>query len=571
MAEDSGKKRYIKEFLKSIQGGTGLIDDLWIDRKISSPESDTKGSKARSISGREVNSISELIEDDLRNTIKEKSFTFRLLAASKGSGKTTALSYVDEAISNDDDYKKKCVSVKFQLSDVRNISCKENFTVKFYAYILAKTFFEIYSNQEISSSVKEKIPLLLEDLFGDKSSDLIRKISKKFNIHFFPSFLKCFVDARLPLEECFFEVIKEISVTESQFSFVYLIDELDSLEQFTEDLNEARSIFKQLVRRAYTEYRSSIPLFLYVCGTSDNVSEFVEVGSTFASLVERSIVNIHKGTKEEFSQIKLSIEERIQLAYKGYKNFSKAWDEIQELKQDSSSYSSLREFCQDYGSKVLVIHEKYFSEAPEQRFEGDARSITLTLCQSQWSKYLSQKSYKLSECLTTKIIANHAFDCYVELLHNGECVARCFGEAKNYSLLRSHLDTFKEWLKDVKYEPQEGESPRDIAVFIAPSCSLLLLKKLKHNDILFIPNSKESQFEKNEDKAKSQLKLEGHTVKVLLNKDEKSRLITLPGVGDSIAQRIIKARPLNSLEDLSKVKGIGIKLLTQLQDLVLFS
>jgi hypothetical protein len=79
----------------------------------------------------------------------------------------------------------------------------------------------------------------------------------------------------------------------------------------------------------------------------------------------------------------------------------------------------LREFCREYATQVLEIHEKYFKEAPEQVFEGNARQLVEVECKQLWEKYLKQAAYKLSVVSTTTVLEGHAFDCYVQLLHNG--------------------------------------------------------------------------------------------------------------------------------------------------------
>jgi hypothetical protein len=94
----------------------------------------------------------------------------------------------------------------------------------------------------------------------------------------------------------------------------------------------------------------------------------------------------------------------------------------------------------------------------------------------------------LSNSLTTTVIKGHAFDCYVELLHNNIVVARAFGEAKNYELLKEHLLTFEKWLKDAEFKPitSDTSEPSDLAFMFAPDCPLLLKRKLEIKNIQFI-------------------------------------------------------------------------------------
>jgi len=53
-------------------------------------------------------------------------------------------------------------------------------------------------------------------------------------------------------------------------------------------------------------------------------------------------------------------------------------------------------------------------------------------------------------------------------------------------------------------------------------------------------------------------------IQISLNKAAVSELVNLPGIGPSIAQRIVEYREINGefkkLEDVKKVKGIGDKL-----------
>jgi len=96
MPEDAGKKRYIKSFLQQVKSGTGFIEDIRIERVIRQPGSDGEGSTSRSLSGRQIANITQLLEDDLRHTFDDGFFTFRFVAALVGSGKTSLLTYLNE-------------------------------------------------------------------------------------------------------------------------------------------------------------------------------------------------------------------------------------------------------------------------------------------------------------------------------------------------------------------------------------------------------------------------------------------------------------------------------------------
>ena len=51
-----------------------------------------------------------------------------------------------------------------------------------------------------------------------------------------------------------------------------------------------------------------------------------------------------------------------------------------------------------------------------------------------------------------------------------------------------------------------------------------------------------------------------------INSADISLLISLPGVGEKTAQRIIDGRPYESVDDLRKVDGIGEKTLDGIRD-----
>ena len=55
-----------------------------------------------------------------------------------------------------------------------------------------------------------------------------------------------------------------------------------------------------------------------------------------------------------------------------------------------------------------------------------------------------------------------------------------------------------------------------------------------------------------------------------INTASKEELIGLPGVGALIAERIIQSRPYSSLDDLEKVKGLGVKKISAIAPLVSF-
>jgi competence protein ComEA len=59
--------------------------------------------------------------------------------------------------------------------------------------------------------------------------------------------------------------------------------------------------------------------------------------------------------------------------------------------------------------------------------------------------------------------------------------------------------------------------------------------------------------------------------KININTASQKKLVTLKGVGDKIAERIIeyrKANPFKTIEELMNVKGIGQKLFDKNKDLI---
>jgi competence protein ComEA len=64
---------------------------------------------------------------------------------------------------------------------------------------------------------------------------------------------------------------------------------------------------------------------------------------------------------------------------------------------------------------------------------------------------------------------------------------------------------------------------------------------------------------------------QGAKAKVDLNTADLKTIAALPGISETLAQRIIDARPFKKLEDLSNVKGIGEAKIAGLKDLVTFS
>ena len=485
MPEDAGKKRYIRDFLQQVKSGIGFVDDIRIERVVRLPGSEGEGSTAKSLSGRKISNLTELLKDDLSHTFDDGYFTFRFVAALLGSGKTSLLIYLRELAKTKQTYQNHSVVVEFQICDIH---LGNGFKERLYSHIIAHTFYELLHNSNVLASVKNIAEQILSDYLDNNQ---VPQLNATKDLMLFRNNLKKYIaDSVDSLEQFFFYTISKVSAVDPNFSFVYLIDELDALAEFPNEIKETRLLFKQLIRRALgQEFGSKIRLLIYLVGTSNNVESFIAEDSVMESLVGDSVINLSKGYTNEFELIRKKIDERIEGAYKEYKNFAQAWQEIQDIQFNPGNI--LRKFCRDYAGAVLEIHEKYFQEAPEQIFEGNSRELVESECKQHWASYLRQRSYTLSVVSTTKVIVGHAFDCYVELLHNGRPVARAFGEAKNYELLSSHLETFNQWLEDANFQPFTSDgTPGDISFMIAPSCPPLLQRKLELKNIQFIKSDK---------------------------------------------------------------------------------
>jgi hypothetical protein len=378
MPEDAGKKRFIKDFLQQVRSGEGFREDIRIDRIVRPPASNGEGSTAISLSGRPISNIREMLEDDLRHCFDEGYFTFRFVAALVGSGKTSLLTYLHELAKTQPTYTNLCVVVQFQLSDLLTTGGSHSFSIKLYCHILAHTFWELLHNPNLASSVKKVAENILNELL--ESNQVAQLTSaRNFKVQFYPRFNKYLTDSGVGFEDFFFYVIDEVSSVEPLFAFVYLTDELDALQNFPSHIQDTRSLFKALIKRASQEPISKkIRLLIYLVGTSDNVGSFITGDSVIQSLVGDTVINLNKGYSNEFELIRKKIENRIEGSYKGYKNFNKAWEEIQNISLNPAN--NLRKFCQEYASVVLEIHEKYFQEAPEQVFEGNARQLVEARC-----------------------------------------------------------------------------------------------------------------------------------------------------------------------------------------------
>jgi hypothetical protein len=488
MPEDAGKKTEIRDFLNRVSNGLGFIEDIWIEREIR--EANAACCLAKSLSGRKVSNLTELLEDDLRHCFEDNFFTFRFISAFPGSGKTSLLKYLHELIKLKKNYKSQCLTALLSLNDILSIGGTNSFSIKLYSHILCYTFWSLLNleNKQIEATREN----LLRIIFSDSEIGELKAAANRDREDFDFCWNRLIGVKPLNFESYFFNVIEKITNVDPKFSFIYLIDELDGLMENSSYAGEARSFFRSLINRAHDKYNGKLRLTIYLVGTSEDVKRFLDKDAALKTRVAPTRIDLVAGRKEEFEQIRAVISERIRSAYKGCNDFPQAWQEISEIKLSiGSDYNSLRDFCQKYARKVTEIHENFFTsfDASYNLFENKARQLVEAEARKHWSQYLDNKAYTISTSPTTKILNNRAFDCYVELRHNDSCVARAFGEAKNYQLLSSHLKTFELWLQDVKFNPESN--PPELAFLIAPDCASLLKRKIDLKNIGFLKSAKE--------------------------------------------------------------------------------
>jgi DNA uptake protein ComE-like DNA-binding protein len=593
MAEDAGKKDDIREFLERVNNGVRFIEDIWIERDVKQRGSEGKFNEARSLSGRPVSNITELLTDDLRHSFDDGSFTFRFVAAVPGSGKTTLLDYLRELIEVEPRYRRCAIVVQFPFNELLSESGNESFGVKFYAYTLTQTFWELMrdDNTSLSADIRGIAEKFLSKIIGkEKVAQL--KLTTDFEMGFIEQLNEYISEKKINFKKLFFSSIKYFLQADSQVSFVYLMDELDALQSHQNYLQDARSIVRDLINEALGG--GKIRLMIYMVGVSDDVETFIKADHALYSRVFDSVINLVAYRREECEKIRSKIEERIEGAYSGCKDFDKAWQEIKNIQlEPAHDYSNLREFCKKLSGKVIEIHERYFHSFDKSfnKFEGKARQLVEVQARKKWSAYLGDylteetsteqrlghlghtkcKRYKgkngfvLLVATSTTVIKNHAVDCYAELWHNGHEVAKVYGEAKNYSLTKEHIDTFQQWLTDFKYEPISTDgNPPDLAFIVSPSCTSLQQRKLKIKSIEFIEVEKiieptPLKIEEPEIKGNSSVgKISVVQHMVSINKADKNLLINAlkgTGIRKPTVDKLIDNRPYNGLEDLAtKIK-----------------
>ena len=579
IGEDTGKKEQIREFLARVNRGLGFIEDIWVEREVKTPGTEGQYNLARGLSGKPISNITDLLKDDIKHTFDNSLFTFRFIAADPGSGKTTLLNYLCELIEIEPIYHKYSVIVCFPFNALLADASGESFGVKLYSYILTKTFWVLMKdNSNLSINIGKASESFLSRLMGKEKVAQIKLNND--NAILFANQLNIFLsEIKVNFKDLFFSVVQEILKSEPQANFVYLMDELDSLKP--DYLDDARAIIRDLINETCNIKKPR--LMVYIVGQSRQVDSFIEKDAGLYSRVINNLITLVRFRKEECLKIKTLIEERIKGAYSSCKDFDKAWNELKSIALEPTSYQSLREFCEVYSQRVITIHETYFKffDEPFNRFESKARELVETESRNKWVKFLGDSlieekifpektenhlghngwrkykgkgGYSLLISDSTTRIKNHNVDCYVELRHHDDTVAKAYGEAKNYSLIKEHLNTFQEWLKDFDFSVDKDNLPPDLAFLIAPGCTELQIRKLKNKNIEFLKTERIDETDRSGSSSHENV----DPVLSFINTADREKMIQILR-GTRIQQitidKIIRNRPYSQLDELeSKAK-----------------
>jgi len=494
MPEDARKKFNMRDFLQQVKQGLGFIQDIWIEREVKFPGTGEQYTEAKSHSTRSITNVTEMLNDDLKYCFNEGFFTFRFIAAVAGSGKTALLEYLVTLIEVEPSYSNHSVVARLTFSDLLSQSGSQSFGVKFYSYILTETFWLlIKDSSNVPPMIKDEAENFLKRFLGNERFSSLKSDSE-FKMGFTNRLNGYLAEKQVNFEDFFFQIINKISERDSSFTFVYLIDELDALHQDGGNLENARSLVRALINKASRSNRGRIRLMFYMVGISDDVKNFITENDALRTRVFDSIIMLVPYRKDEADAIKKRITSRIKDAYSGCQDFSEAWNKIENIRLDPGvDFSNLREFCKEYASRLLEIHENYFKtfDRDFNIYEEQSRQKIEVQCRIEWRDYLRRSEYQIAVETTTATMEGHAFDCYIKLLRRGGLIARAFGEAKNCELLRGHLDTFDKWLHDVEFQPSSSDGhPPDLAFMVAPSCSPLLKRMLELKSIHFIQSDK---------------------------------------------------------------------------------
>jgi hypothetical protein len=394
-------------------------------------------------------------------------------------------------------------------------------------------------------------------------------------------FNRLFKDIDVDFQDVFLSVIRQISEINSQYAFVYLIDELDdALREDTNQSQQIRAVFKSLVNRISSkEYNDEVRLLIYLAGTSDILRDFITSESASERRFSTLNITLGPGLADEFLKIREKINRRIEGAYKNCEGFEEAFCKVQGIdeKLKSKLHENMRvlgNYCRDYALAALEIYEEYFSDKSENHFEGSTKELTNlvdSLCKSNWKDYLNKSEYQLRLEKITNNSDEHIFKCYAKLLKDGEIAASAYGGARNYELLSGYVDRFIQLLDESNFKSDSHNgTPSDIAFILSPAeCSSFLEKKLGAKKIQFVNLSKNTIDTISSNSSDSDSIQEVATKEVvtknkvpidinMANEDILLKVFKNTNIHRGIINKIIASQPYKGIDDLvSKVQGIA--------------
>ena len=353
MAENTSKKEEFRKFLERVKRGLDFIEEIWVEREIKHPLIKSEGlfCIAKSLSGKQVSNVTELLRDDLQYSFERRSFAFRFIGAKPGSGKTTIQSYLCQLIDAQSEYSKSAIIVKFRCGKLLAQAGEESFGVKFFIYALTQTFWEIMreDNTVLSQDIKLIAEKSLKRIIGDeKMFNLSRKTDD--DVGYCEQLISYLFEKKTNFQDLFFSNLQYFKKNASSTTFVYLMDELDSLDSNLQYLQDFRVIMRELINEG-----KDFPMMVYVAGSDEFIVNFINPDEGLNRRVFPSIINLISYRKDECEKIKSKIKERIYDAYHGCQDFEIAWQEIQEIQLESTKhYNNLGEFCKSFAERIII-------------------------------------------------------------------------------------------------------------------------------------------------------------------------------------------------------------------------
>jgi hypothetical protein len=595
MAENTSKKEEFRKFLERVKRGLDFIEEIWVEREIKHPPKSDESEGllikserlfciAKTLSGKSASNVTELLRDDLQYSFERREFAFRFIAAKPGSGKTTIQSYLCQLIDAQSEYRKSAIIVKFRCGKLLSQAGVESFSVKFFIYALTQTFWEIMrkDNEVLSEDIKLIAEKSLKKIIGDEKAFSLSGKTDDY-LGYCEQLINYLSEKKDNFQDRFFLNLHNFKENDSSATFVYLIDELDSLDSSPQYLQDFRVTMRELINEGKDK---GLPIMVYIAGNSRFMNDFISPDKGLSRRVVPSIINLISFRKDECEKIKSKIEERIYDAYNGCQDFSTAWQEIKKIQLEATKhYNSLGEFCNSFAERIIEVHENYFDVYDKNfnQYENKARRIFEDNIKKQWSQFIGDNFTLQSDCqeglsghhghtkwqkwkgkngysiliaqsntnLLYKNESKHSLDCYAELYKGDDLMAKAYGEAKNYALIKEHINTFSQWLKDFDFKPLRTHP--DLALIFSPSCTELQLGKLELKHIKFIkiekifspppPPPNTSKTINNSEVININL-AELDELKAIFKGTKISSINTF--------NKLIKGRPYNSVEDLTR-------------------